>query len=56
MGIGYTISSSASVFDTRRMFAGIVLLAGFGIFATAALARLERWVAPWRAAQEKTAS
>ncbi len=56
VGIGYAISSSASVFDTRRMFAGIVLLAGFGILATQALVSLERWIAPWRAAQDKGAT
>lgn len=52
-GIGYTISNAATVFDTPRVFAGIVVLSTMGVIASIALTKLEETVAPWRVQREK---
>jgi ABC-type nitrate/sulfonate/bicarbonate transport system permease component len=52
-GIGFTISSAATVFDTERMFSGILLLSATGVLLTWVLIRLEQAVAPWRTEKEK---
>ncbi|MDO8208894.1 ABC transporter permease [Conexibacter sp. CPCC 206217] len=52
-GIGFAISNAATVFDTPRVFAGIVLLSGLGVIASIALTKLEQTVAPWRVQRDK---
>jgi NitT/TauT family transport system permease protein len=54
-GVGFAISNAATVFDTPRIFSGIVLLSGMGVLLSAALTKLERSVAPWRVKRDKGA-
>lgn len=52
-GIGYSISTAASIFDTKRVFSGIIVLAGTGVLFSVLLTKLEQWVAPWRYRQRE---
>lgn len=47
-GIGFSIANAATIFDTKRVFSGIIVLAGAGVLFSVLLTRLERAVAPWR--------
>jgi NitT/TauT family transport system permease protein len=47
VGIGYLIFQAGSQYDTTLVFVGVVILAGTGVFANAALRALERRIAPW---------
>lgn len=47
-GIGFTIANAATIFDTARVFSGIIVLAGAGVLISLTLTWLERTVAPWR--------
>ena len=47
-GIGFFISISGTTLQTARVFVGLVLLAGFGVFLNEALGRVERRFDPWR--------
>ena len=51
-GIGYLIVRTASTYQVDKMFVPIVTLGLLGVTLTAILRLLERWVAPWTAAQE----
>jgi NitT/TauT family transport system permease protein len=53
-GIGYTISSAAQIFDTKRVFSGIIVLAGAGVLFSILLTKVERAVAPWRYRQQES--
>lgn len=47
VGIGYLIFQAGSQYDTTLVFVGVVILAGTGVTANAALRALERRIAPW---------
>ncbi len=47
VGIGYLIFQAGSQYDTTLVFVGVVILAGTGVIANAALRALERRIAPW---------
>lgn len=47
-GIGFSIANAATLFDTKRVFSGIIVLSGAGVLFSVLLTRLERVVAPWR--------
>jgi NitT/TauT family transport system permease protein len=49
-GIGNMIWFSAESYDMPTLFTGVFILGGSSIVLMAALARFERWIAPWRAA------
>jgi NitT/TauT family transport system permease protein len=49
-GIGNMIWFSAESYDMPTLFTGVFILAGSSIALMAALAKFERWIAPWRAA------
>jgi NitT/TauT family transport system permease protein len=49
-GIGNMIWFSAQSYDMPTLFTGVFILGGSSIALMAALARFERWIAPWRAA------
>lgn len=49
-GIGFLIFQAMSVFDTPTVYAGVVVLAGFGVIVVALAGVLERKLAPWHAA------
>ena len=51
-GIGYLIVRTASTYQVDKMFVPIVTLGLLGVTLTAILRLVERWVAPWTAAQE----
>lgn len=46
-GVGFTIQNASQTFHTARLFSGIVVLASAGIFMTAAVGWLGRWLTPW---------
>jgi NitT/TauT family transport system permease protein len=52
-GLGYLIQYSAQVFDTKALFVGVFILAFGGIGAVEILRRIERWIAPWRTADDR---
>jgi NitT/TauT family transport system permease protein len=47
-GVGLMISQAGSTFQTARVFAGIVIIAGMGVILTALLQALERRFDAWR--------
>lgn len=47
-GIGHMMSIAGATFQTDKVFVGVMLLAGSGVFLTDLLKRLERRVARWR--------
>lgn len=47
-GIGFLIWQSYQIFAIEKMFAGLLVTALLGWFATIALDGLERWALPWR--------
>jgi len=47
-GIGHMMSIAGATFQTDKVFVGVILLAGSGVFLTELLKRLERRVARWR--------
>lgn len=49
-GIGHMMSIAGATFQTDKVFVGVILLAGSGVFLTEVLKRLERRVARWRVA------
>ncbi len=55
-GIGYLIWSSAQIFQTERMMAGIIVTSALGFGLTFLLKLIERAAIPWRQAikEEKT--
>ena len=46
-GLGFLIIQSAEVFNMPDLFAGIIVLAAFGIGLTAACRKLEGYLVPW---------
>lgn len=47
-GIGYMISVAGSSFQTDKVFVGVIVIAGFGLFLTEIIRRIERRVEAWR--------
>ena len=47
-GLGYLIFQGAAQYDATTVFAGVTLLAGFGVAVSHALRLLERHLQPWR--------
>ena len=47
-GIGHMMSIAGATFQTDKVFVGIILLAGTGVFLTELLKRLEQRVTQWR--------
>ena len=47
-GLGGMIVNFGNVFATAKMFVPIIILAALGIGLTELVARIERWLAPWR--------
>ncbi len=47
-GVGNMIWFAAEAYDMPKLFAGVLILAGTSIILMTLLARLERYVAPWR--------
>jgi NitT/TauT family transport system permease protein len=47
-GIGSLLSKAAAQFDMTGLYAALLVLMVLGIFASAAMGRLERWVLRWR--------
>jgi NitT/TauT family transport system permease protein len=52
-GIGYLIVRMAGTYRIDKMFVPVVTLGILGVTMTALLKGLERWVAPWTAAQDR---
>jgi NitT/TauT family transport system permease protein len=52
-GIGYLIVRMAGTYRIDKMFVPVVTLGILGVTLTALLKALERWVAPWTAAQDR---
>ena len=47
-GVGFMMSRSASLFQTDKVFVGLILLAGFGYFLTEVLKLFEKRIDGWR--------
>lgn len=47
-GVGFMMSRSAALFQTDKVFVGLVLLAGFGYFLTSVLRYIEKHIENWR--------
>jgi len=47
-GVGFMMSRSASLFQTDKVFVGLLLLAGFGYFLTVLLKFIEKRIENWR--------
>jgi len=47
-GVGFMMSRSASLFQTDKVFVGLILLAGFGYFLTEVLKLFEKRIEGWR--------
>src|SRR5262249_58787116 len=50
-GIGYLIVRTAGTYQVDKMFVPIMTLGVLGVMLTALVHVLERWVAPWTAAE-----
>jgi ABC-type nitrate/sulfonate/bicarbonate transport system permease component len=51
-GLGYMVVFYGNTFRTAEVFVPIVVLAALSIAITKVIYRMERWIAPWRVAQE----
>jgi NitT/TauT family transport system permease protein len=51
-GLGYLIFQGAAQYDATLVFAGVTLIAGFGVVLSQALRALERRLQPWRQSEE----
>ncbi len=51
-GLGYLIFQGAAQYDATLVFAGVTLIAGFGVALSQALLALERRLQPWRQPEE----
>jgi NitT/TauT family transport system permease protein len=51
-GLGYLIFQGAAQYDATTVFAGVTLLAGFGVAVSQGLRALERRLQPWRQSAE----
>lgn len=47
-GLGYVILTAQGMFDTPRVFAAILILAGLGVALIGLVGLAERWAVPWR--------
>jgi ABC-type nitrate/sulfonate/bicarbonate transport system permease component len=47
-GVGYMMSRSAAMFQTDKVFVGLILLASFGYFLTELLKLIEKRIEDWR--------
>lgn len=50
VGLGYTMQIAAQSFEAAQLFAGLVIIAGFGLIATQLLRLVERRFERWRTA------
>jgi NitT/TauT family transport system permease protein len=47
-GVGHMIANASAMFQTDRVFVGVILLTGFGYFLTEILKQLEKIFDSWR--------
>jgi NitT/TauT family transport system permease protein len=55
-GIGYFIVRAGALFDTPKLFVGVLVMTFAGVFLSEGMKRLERRLIPWLSIREEEAS